>query len=199
MADRLSKQEARIWGKDQRKQIAEAGTIVGWQNFQNELLFHSLDLSGITWVHVFLPMQNQIEPDLWPLLSKWKEKYPQLKFAAPVSDFGQYSFQQYELLLDSMPALSSKGIPEPKEDPDKLVLPTATDLAFIPLLAADIYGNRVGYGAGFYDRFLANSRIDCVKIGLALYPPIEGEIANEAHDIKLDYYASATEIIEIRP
>ena len=160
------------------------------------MLFHSVDLSGITWVHVFLPMQNHIEPDLWPLVSQWKEKYPQLNFASPVSDFGQYSFQQYELLLDSMPALSNKGIPEPNKD--NLVFPKDTDLAFIPLLAADVYGNRVGYGAGFYDRFLANCHKDCVKIGLALYPPIEGEIAHEAHDIKLDYYASATEIIKIR-
>ena len=42
------------------------------------------------------------------------------------------------------------------------------DIVFIPLLAFDELGNRVGYGKGYYDRFLSKCRKDVLKIGLSL-------------------------------
>lgn len=58
------------------------------------------------------------------------------------------------------------------------------DLAIIPCLSADINGNRLGHGAGFYDRFLKNSKAK--KICLCFPALISSTIPTEIHDIVMD-------------
>lgn len=85
------------------------------------------------------------------------------------------------------------NIPEPING-----FPVANDLidvVFIPLLAYDVFGNRVGYGKGFYDLFLSKCKPDVIKIGLSFFEP-EPEISDaENHDIKLDYCVTPNKII----
>lgn len=76
------------------------------------------------------------------------------------------------------------GIPVPQES--ILVSPGKIELVFVPLLAYDKKGNRVGFGKGFYDSFLAKLSPEVVKIGLSFYEP-EESIQPDAHDIGLDY------------
>lgn len=59
------------------------------------------------------------------------------------------------------------------------------DLVFVPLLVCDKKGNRIGYGKGYYDSFLAQLPKKCLKIGLNFFDPID-KIESEAHDIPLD-------------
>ena len=61
------------------------------------------------------------------------------------------------------------------------------DLVFVPLISFDRQGNRIGYGGGFYDKFLSQCSEDCLKIGLATSPPLDLIPYTESHDIKLDY------------
>ena len=68
------------------------------------------------------------------------------------------------------------------------------DVVFIPLLAYDIKGNRVGYGKGFYDIFLQNLDSKTTKIGLSFFPP-ELSIKNiDENDVQLDYCVSPEKI-----
>jgi 5-formyltetrahydrofolate cyclo-ligase len=60
------------------------------------------------------------------------------------------------------------------------------DLVFIPLLACDLQGNRVGYGKGFYDRFLSKCRYDVKKIGLSFFDPVDKIEDVNVFDIPLD-------------
>jgi 5-formyltetrahydrofolate cyclo-ligase len=61
------------------------------------------------------------------------------------------------------------NIPEPV---DGLEVPAIKiDVVFIPLLAYDKKGNRVGYGKGFYDKFLAECKPETIKIGLSFLNP----------------------------
>jgi 5-formyltetrahydrofolate cyclo-ligase len=46
-------------------------------------------------------------------------------------------------------------------------------MVLVPLLALDKSGHRVGYGKGFYDKFLAECRIRCQRIGISLFQPID--------------------------
>ena len=57
---------------------------------------------------------------------------------------------------------------------------------FVPLLAFDESGSRIGYGKGFYDRFLSKCRPDSVKIGLSFFQS-EPKIIHENIDFPLDY------------
>jgi 5-formyltetrahydrofolate cyclo-ligase len=71
---------------------------------------------------------------------------------------------------------------------DGLEVPVSKiDVVFVPLLAFDKNGNRVGYGKGFYDNFLAKCREDVIKIGLSFFEP--EEIIDDVFktDIRLDY------------
>jgi 5-formyltetrahydrofolate cyclo-ligase len=61
------------------------------------------------------------------------------------------------------------------------------DVVFIPLLAFDLSGNRVGYGKGFYDTFLAKCKPETLKIGLSFFES-ENEISDVYEDdVKLNY------------
>lgn len=77
------------------------------------------------------------------------------------------------------------GIEEPVEGID--MFPTEIDLVIVPLLSFDKKGNRVGYGKGYYDRFLKKCRKDCLKIGFSYFEPVEQIDDINKFDIKLDF------------
>ena len=64
---------------------------------------------------------------------------------------------------------------------------------FIPLLAYDFFGNRLGYGKGYYDRFLSKCGDKCLKIGLSFFTP-EKKIHTTPLDIKLNYCVTPKKI-----
>lgn len=76
------------------------------------------------------------------------------------------------------------GIAEPSGG--ELADPKEIDLIFIPMLAFDQQGYRVGYGKGYYDRFLSRCRRDCLKVGLSFFEPIEKITDVHPGDVRLD-------------
>ncbi|MTK13677.1 MAG: 5-formyltetrahydrofolate cyclo-ligase [Clostridiaceae bacterium] len=82
-------------------------------------------------------------------------------------------------------AVSSYGILEPK-DTTNIIKENLVDLTFVPGLAFDKKGGRIGYGGGFYDRFLKDMRKDAKKIGLAYSFQIIDEVPMEEHDLFID-------------
>src|SRR5690606_20730654 len=75
------------------------------------------------------------------------------------------------------------GIPEPVGGTE--VGADILDAVLVPLLAFDTDGNRVGYGKGFYDRFLAQCRPESLKIGLSFFEPLPGISDVSEQDIRL--------------
>jgi len=73
------------------------------------------------------------------------------------------------------------------------------EVVFIPLIICDFKGNRIGYGKGFYDKFLAKCSKSILKIGLNFFEPILEEIINEKHDITLDYLVTPSRIVSFLP
>lgn len=62
---------------------------------------------------------------------------------------------------------------------------TAYDMIIVPLVVFDEYCNRIGFGGGWYDRFL-KSQPQALKIGFAFESQRASEIPVESHDIQLD-------------
>ena len=77
------------------------------------------------------------------------------------------------------------GIDEPIDGLDMLT--NEIDLILVPLLCFDKKGYRVGYGKGYYDRFLSSCRSDCLKIGFSYFEPVDIIEDVDKFDIKLNY------------
>lgn len=78
------------------------------------------------------------------------------------------------------------GILEPRKDRLREINPCEIDFAAIPGTVFDMRRNRIGYGAGYYDRFLIKLKKDCLKAGLAFELQIVEELPVEKHDVPLD-------------
>ncbi len=87
------------------------------------------------------------------------------------------------------------GILEPCSERLMKVQSTEIDLVIVPGVAFDLRRQRLGYGAGYYDRFLNTLRQDCVKIGIAFDIQVMDIIPVEAHDMKMDAIITETRII----
>jgi 5-formyltetrahydrofolate cyclo-ligase len=101
-----------------------------------------------------------------------------------------------EMFFSNQFATSKWGIPEPLKG--RIVEPAELDVVLIPLLAFDLNGHRVGYGKGFYDRYLASCRPDCLKIGISFFEATAPIDDVEAHDIALDIAICPTQVYDFR-
>ena len=88
--------------------------------------------------------------------------------------------------------LNDYGIKEPN-DGNHFVIDNL-DIIFIPLLAFDIEGHRVGYGKGYYDRFLKLTNNSTLKIGLSFFDPINKILDIDDNDVKLDYCVTPKQV-----
>ncbi|MTV48954.1 5-formyltetrahydrofolate cyclo-ligase [Heliobacillus mobilis] len=88
------------------------------------------------------------------------------------------------------------GILEPRQV--QAVPAQEIDLIVIPGVAFDLRGNRLGYGAGFYDRFLPSLPPDTPKIAFAFELQLMDELISDEHDIPMDLIITESRIINCR-
>lgn len=91
---------------------------------------------------------------------------------------------------------SNYGILEPVGDKNNFNVDNL-GLIIMPGLAFDKQGNRLGYGGGYYDKFLSNNKINVKKIALAYNFQILDKVPSEEHDIKVDSIITEEKEIEI--
>jgi 5-formyltetrahydrofolate cyclo-ligase len=132
--------------------------------------------------HIFLsiPDKNEVDTSFLLTILQGKDK----NIAVPkVSGGGRLT---HYLLTDATVLQTSKwGIPEPLTGVRVPV--EQLEVVFLPLLAFDQEGYRVGYGGGFYDRFLAGCGKDVLKVGLSYFEPVEKISDRNSMDIPMDY------------
>ena len=87
------------------------------------------------------------------------------------------------------------NIREPKPECSPAINIKDLDVIIVPAVAYDKNCYRLGYGGGFYDRFLENLRKDAVTIGIAFDLQIFDEVPKEAHDAQLDYIVTESRIL----
>lgn len=129
-------------------------------------LFQHFPVAEWRWLHVFLPLAAKNEPDTWAIIRRVWAEMPAVRLAAPLVQPDGISLKHYELTAATPLQPNRWGIPEPAGAPAAEVSPAAFDAVLVPLLACDAAGQRVGYGGGFYDRFLAQCRPGTPFIGL---------------------------------
>jgi 5-formyltetrahydrofolate cyclo-ligase len=163
-----------------RRQALTRAQVAARSKQLGDQLFRHFPVAQWRWLHVFLPLARHNEPDTWPLIHRvWAEELA-VRLAAPVVQPDGISLRHYNL-TPATPLLASRwGIPEPVADAATEVAPAQLDAVLVPLLACDRQGQRVGYGGGFYDRFLAQCRPGTLFIGLNI---LDDEPAGEIADM----------------
>ncbi len=149
------------------------------------LFFRSFDLSRIDFLHCFLPIEKFNEIDTKTIFQTIWREFPHVETLVPRVDFQTNTIESIRFTAETKLIKNTWEIDEPVQR--DLVKSEKIDAVLIPLLSFDERGFRVGYGKGFYDRFLKGCRADCLKIGLSYFAPV-AEIADAQNfDVKLDF------------
>lgn len=150
-----------------------------------------LDLPFLQFIHTYLPIFDRNEPDPAPMIRWLQFSNPGLQIIVPKL-IDKQTLVHVHISDETKWITNSWGIEEPKDG--TIADPADIDLVFVPLLGFDKSGNRIGYGKGFYDRFLKECRPDALKIGLSFLPPIEESFQPDPWDFPLDYCLTPNEI-----
>ena len=141
--------------------------------------------------HLFMASEQNKEIDTAHLLSVLQGKDKQIVIPKILDD---YELEHY-LLFDQTPLkMSHWGIPEPQSGIK--INSNQIEVVFVPLLIFDLQGHRIGYGKGYYDRFLAKCRKETIKVGLSYFDPIEKIDDIQSHDIPIDFGITRDRIYE---
>lgn len=175
----MTKAELRKAAGLQRRSLSEKQV----KTFSHQLLdyFKLLDLSSVRVIHIFLPIAEKKEPDTFLFIDWLTLNHPEMKIIVPRADFDTTLMTNYVYRGKDGLAKNIYNILEP----EKGELHTGdVDLVLIPMLAFDLRGYRVGYGKGFYDRFLQH--VETRKVGLCFFEPVEQIDDVNAHDVSMD-------------
>ena len=158
-----------------------------WTKAATDLLFALPCWQEAKLVYGYISVRG--EPDTAPILRRAIEEGKDVALPCTLTgaDQGRMIFRR--LPRDPHYALSEKrfGIPEPNEDCPEIRLDTeANGLMLLPGLAFDLQGYRVGYGGGYYDRFLqqaARAGVSLTTVGITFSLLIENTLPHGDHDI----------------
>lgn len=157
-----------------------------------ELFFQNFDLSKINFLHCFLPIEKFNEINTRPIFERIWRDFLEIQTLVPRVDFQTGEIENLRFSVETETAKNAWHISEPTHD--EFIETEKIDAVLVPLLCFDQKGFRVGYGKGFYDKFLKNCRADCLKIGLNYFAPIEEISDVSGFDIALDYCVTPDKI-----
>ena len=180
-----NKNELRNKYKKLRQNLSEIEIEEMSMAIANNLL--QLPIWEKTYFHIFLSIVEYKEVDTELILHLLSGKDKEIIISK--SDFVTREMTHFLLTDNTKIKKNEYNIPEPI---DGIEVPAKKlDVVFVPLLAYDIKGNRVGYGKGFYDTFLLDCKLDVIKIGLSFFEPEELITDIFEGDVKLDYCVTA--------
>lgn len=184
----MTKAELRTHYKALRKTLSEDQIDHLSLKIANQLL--TIPIWNHQFYHIFLSIteHKEVNTDYILNILSGKDKH----IVISKSDFSTVEMTHYLLTDSTVIKKNEWHIPEPmdgiKIDSNQI------DLVFIPLLAFDQTGHRVGYGKGFYDKFLANCKSETIKIGLSFFKSTAtiSDIFNG--DVRLDFCVTPEKI-----
>ncbi|WP_299112599.1 5-formyltetrahydrofolate cyclo-ligase [uncultured Winogradskyella sp.] len=186
----MTKSELRKKYKILRKELSLEQIEDYSLSIANQLL--QLDIWDKSFYHMFLTIEEQKEINTEYILNILAGKDKNIVISK--SNFEDYSMTHYLLTDSTRIKKNNYNIPEPIDGIE--IQSPQLEIVFIPLLAFDKTGNRVGYGKGFYDRFLTNCKPETLKIGLSFFEIEDKIIDASENDIKLDYCVTPDEVFQ---
>ncbi len=186
----MTKKELRHKYKTLRQNLSEAKRDDYSLAIANQLL--TLDIWNFTFFHIFLTIEEQKEINTDYILNILAGKDKNIIISR--SNFEDYSMAHYLLTDNTKIKKNSHNIPEPIDGIE--IQTSQLEVVFIPLLAFDNVGHRIGYGKGFYDRFLAGCKPETIKVGLSFFEAEDESFEASKEDIRLDYCVTPSQVFQ---
>ncbi len=178
----MLKEEARKYYKEKRMALSEKERVK-----LDDLILIQLQTAGLPFIESLLtywPIEENNEPNTHLFTEFLRFRNPELKVCYPRSDFNAGMMQAALTDIDTPFTKTELNILEPGSN--DILRPEEIDMVFVPLLVFDQKGYRIGYGKGFYDKWLAGCRPDCIKIGFSYFEPIESIRGRHDFDVPLN-------------
>ncbi|MEO5563648.1 MAG: 5-formyltetrahydrofolate cyclo-ligase [Chitinophagaceae bacterium] len=178
----MQKKEARKAYREKRMALTESE-----RTKLDDLLLIQFQSAQIPFLNALLsywPIEENNEPDTHLVTEFLRFRNPELKICYPVSDFSTGIMQAVATDIDTTFTKHDLNIYEPADG--AIVATDIIDLVFVPLLAFDEQGYRIGYGKGFYDKYLVSCRPDCIKVGFSYFDPLSSIDDRDQFDVPLD-------------
>ncbi len=183
------KQSLRLKYKNLRENLSEEAVEAMSLQIANQAL--NLPIWDATNYHIFLSILAKKEVNTEYLLHILQGKDKSIIISK--ADFASGEMKHFLLQENTVIKTSEYGIPEPVAGIQ--ISPEIIEVVFVPLLAYDQSGHRVGYGKGFYDRFLSKCSANAIFVGLSFFKP-EPEIVFGSNDIRLNYCVTPESIFD---
>ena len=162
----MRKNDLRKLYKSKRSALSDE-TVAHYSTLITQLVVNTFVRPQMT-VSLFFTIAHQKEVQTNALFYELIQK--DCRVTGTVSNFDALTLEHRTVSdLDEL-QLNAYGIPEPQQG--AVIHPHEFDIVFVPMLIADERGFRVGYGKGFYDRFLAQCSTSCQFVGLNFFDPI---------------------------
>lgn len=150
-----------------------------------ERFFQTFNLAHYPCIHIYLAVAERREVDTWDIIHTLFARHPEVRVTAPrlVGHPGRIESR----LITPVTTFQTHrwGIQEPLNS--QLIDATALAMVILPVIAFDEQGYRVGYGKGYYDRFLAPCKPSVTKVGLCFEAPVPAITDLHAADVPMDY------------
>lgn len=183
-----SKEDIRKHLRSKRKRISESDFLRKSEDIIRALRQQEEYRSART-VHCYVSMNRRREVNTHPLIKAMLTNTKQV--VVPVTDFQDQALQHIKLESFDHLEANKWGVLEPRNGKECDL--SELDLVIVPMVGGDEQGHRIGYGGGFYDRFLEG--IDCSTIGLCFEQNIVPELPAESFDVPLDKIITEERII----
>jgi len=185
----MNKQALRALYKEKRATISpEQQALLSQQIAEQTLLLPIWDKRVF---HSFLSIISFGEVDTSYLIRLLQERGKTLVVSRTLMETVRMEHFRYD--PSQIQADNKWHIPEPQGGIP--VKSEEIEVVFVPLLAYDTKGNRVGYGKGFYDNFLEECKADTLKVGLSFFPPEPLIEDVREGDIALDYVVTPERVL----
>lgn len=188
----MNKKELRLRYKKEREkftleEVEELSLVIA-----NNLL--KMPIWEYNFYHLFLSISEKQEVDTQAILHVLQGKDKNVVLSK--ADFKSGELKNYLLTDSTVIKKNHWGIPEPVNGIE--ISTEKIEVVFIPLLAFDEKGNRIGYGKGFYDRFLSGCTTEVVKIGLSFFEAEQELPEIQSYDVPLDYCVTPKKIYKFK-
>ncbi len=156
--------------------------------------FQKLKLPPLQLIFIYNPLTTRNEPETGAIARYLTFLHPGLKITLPRINSMNGEMDAVIVEDHTLFKENNYGILEP--DQGIIAQPEDIDLVIVPLLAFDKLGYRVGYGKGFYDKYLAHCDKNSITVGLSYFAPVEKIEDSNSFDVPLKYCITPDRVYE---